>query len=441
MSRSSRKTCGVNFPRFNNQNRSGSADDRGKVLNFPQTTPAPEARRPESSLLQRLGPGLVTGCSDVDPSCVVTATVAGAAFGHSLLWVVVLCFPFLLAIFSAAGRIGTQTCQGLLELVRERYSRRLAIAGAIFAIITNLAVVIADLMAVSDAFSILTNQSRMYFVAATAFFVWYILVFQDYRKITRILVIFSLPLYVYVIAAILTKPNIGQLLMEAFIPRSQPTVDFIENVVAIFGSLLTPYIIIWHASSRTEPGHEHDHADSTTATLIAFGLASSIMIAASAVLHLPHPVDMTTKQAAEALRPAVGPLGPVVFAIGIIGSGLVALPVLTASMCYDLAQAIGWKYGLSENPWEARRFYVLISAAMLVATLANFFPINPVKALYWSMILAGILLIPTLIFIVVISNDRRIMRTTSTMWENFWVGAAAGGAAAAGLIYLRLKFF
>jgi Mn2+/Fe2+ NRAMP family transporter len=229
--------------------------------------------------------------------------------------------------------------------------------------------------------------------------------------------------------------------MDAFIPRVQPTADFIENVVALFGSLLTPYIIIWHASSRTDPEHEGDHGDSTMATMMAVFLPLSIMIAASAVLHLPHPADMTTRQAAEALKPAVGPLGPIVFAIGIIGSGMVALPVLTASMCYDLAQAIGWKYGLSENPWEARRFYVLISVAMLVASSVNFFPINPVKALYWSMILAGILLIPTLIFILVISNDRRIMRTTSTVWENFWVGAAAGGAAAAGLIYLRFKLF
>ncbi|MCU1285476.1 MAG: Mn2+ and Fe2+ transporter of the family [Acidobacteriales bacterium] len=442
MSTSSRKTYGVNFPKFSSQKRSGSPEDRGKVLNFPRPVPGGDEAKPKSSLLHRLGPGLVTGCSDVDPSCVITATVAGAAFAHSLLWVVVLCFPFLLSIFSVTGRIGTQTRQGLLELVRENYGRKLALFGALFAIITNLAVVIADLMAVSDAFSILTNQSRMYFVAATAFFIWYILVFQDYRKITRALVIFSLPLYVYIVAAILTRPHIGQLLMDAFIPRVQPTAAFIENVVALFGSLLTPYIIIWHASSRTDPAHEHDHdGDSTVATMMAIFLTSSIMIAASAVLHLAHPSDMTTRQAAEALRPAVGPLGPIVFAIGIIGSGMVALPVLTASMCYDLAQAIGWKYGLSENPWEARRFYLLISVAMLVASCVNFFPINPVKALYWSMILAGILLIPTLIFILLISNDRRIMRTTSTVWENFWVGAAAGGAAAAGLIYLRFKLF
>jgi Mn2+/Fe2+ NRAMP family transporter len=110
-------------------------------------------------------------------------------------------------------------------------------------------------------------------------------------------------------------------------------------------------------------------------------------------------------------------------------------------MCYDLAQAIGWDYGLSHDPWEAKRFYVLISGAMFVAAVANFLPINPIKALYWSMILAGMLLIPTLIFIVIISNDRRVMKTTSARWQNFWVGAAAGVCAAAGLIYLRYKIF
>ncbi len=382
---------------------------------------------------------MATGAANLDPSAVITATIAGAAFSRSLLWVVMLCVPFLLAIFSVTARMGVETGQGLLELVRDNYGRKIALTGAILAILTNLAVVIADLMAVTDAFSILTNQSRVYFVAGTAFSVWYILVFQDYRKITRALVLLSLPLYVYVVAAILTTPHLRTLLADAFMPRMQATSEYVENIVAIFGSFLTPYIIIWQTSSRSDPKHEHHRGDSMMATIVTFVLAASIMVAASSVLHFGHPVDMTTRQAAEALRPAVGDWGPIVFAIGIIGSGLVALPVLTASMCYDLAQAIGWEYGLSQNPWEARRFYLLISGAMLVAALANFFPINPVKALYWSMIVAGILLIPTLIFIILISNDRRIMKTTSTMAENFWVGAAAGGAAAAGLVYLYYK--
>jgi len=143
----------------------------------------------------RLGPGIVTGAANLDPSAIVTTTIAGAAFAHSLMWVVMLVVPFLLAIFSVTSRIGTETSQGLLDLVREHYGSKIALAGAALTISTNLAVVIADIMAVSDSFSILTGLSRMFFIAATAFLVWYILVFQDYQKITRALVLLSLPLY------------------------------------------------------------------------------------------------------------------------------------------------------------------------------------------------------------------------------------------------------
>ena len=426
----------MNFRKYpESRKRKGSADDRGRVVKFPASTVDPN--RNSGWSLNRVGPGIVTGAANLDPSAVVTATIAGAAFAHSLFWVVALAVPFLLAVFSVTSRIGRETSQGVLDLVREHYGRPIAIGGAALTIVTNLAVVIADIMAVSDAFSILTGLSRMFFIAATAFFVWYILVFQDYQKITRALVFLSLPLYLYVAAAVLTHPGIHNLVRDIFMPKMQATSDYAENIVALFGSFLTPYIIIWQTSSRGDPEHQHHKADSILATAVTFILACSIMLAASAVLHFANAPDMTTRQAAEALRPIVGDWGPIVFAIGIIGSGMVALPVLVASMCFDLAQAAGWKSGLSEKPWEAKRFYVLISAAVFLAAGANYMRINPVTALYWSMILAGILLIPTLIFILVISNDRRIMRTVNSRWQNFWLGAAAGGVAAAGLIYLR----
>ena len=384
---------------------------------------------------------MVTGAANLDPSAIVTATIAGAAFAHSLLWVAVLVIPFLLAIFSVTGRIGVETGQGILDLVRQHYGRNFALIGAVFTIVANLAVVIADIMAVSDAFSILTGLSRMFFIAATAFFVWYVLVFQDYQRITRALVLLSLPLYLYVAAAVFTHPNVLHLVRDVFAPRMQGTTEYAESIVALFGSFLTPYIIIWQTSSRGDPEHQQHEAESFISTAVTFVLAISIMVAASAVLHFDHAPDMTTRQAAEALRPAAGDWGPIIFAIGIIGSGMVALPVLIASMCFDLAQAIGWKAGLSEKPWEAKRFYVLISAAVFIAAGANYARINPVRALYWSMILAGVLLIPTLLFILLISNDRRIMKTVNTRWQNFWLGAATGGTAAAGLIYLRYKMF
>lgn len=426
------------------QRRRGSAEDRGRgrVLHFPVSPVA--ARLQDSGWFWKLwhvGPGLVTGASDLDPSAVITATVIGAAYQYSLLWVVILCVPFLLALFSVTGRIGIETRKGVLELVREHYGRGYALLLSTVVIVINMAVIIADLMAVSEAFSIILNVPRAYMVAAIAFSLWYILIFRDYRRITKALVICSLPLYIYVGSAIIAGPPLRELLRHVLVPAIAHKPQVLEGVVALFGSFLTPYIVLWQTSSRSDPEHEPHQADSYAATLVAAVLGFSIIIASASLLHFNHPVDMTVRQAAQALRPVVGDLGTVLFSIGIIGSGLVALPVLVASMCYTLAQAMGWRYGLSENPWEAKSFYLLISASMIVAALGNFININPVKALYWSMLLAGVFTIPTFLFVLIVSNDRRIMRTTNTRWQNFWVGAATGGSAAATLAYFLTKLF
>jgi Mn2+/Fe2+ NRAMP family transporter len=353
--------------------------------------------------------------------------------------VVAICVPFLLAIFAVSSRIGTETRQGLLEILRQNYGRKVSVPAALIIITINMAVVIADLMAVSEMFSVILNQPRMMFVAAIAFSVWYILIFHDYRKITRALVWLSMPLYLYVASAVVVSPGLRQLLHGAVVHASFHP-NYIENVVALFGSMLTPYIVLWQTSSRTDRLHEPSQTDSVLATVITAVLACSIIVAAGSVLHFSQSVDLTVRQAADALRPVVGNWGMLVFAVGIIGSGMVALPVLVASQCYDLAQAAGWRYGLSEQPWEAKRFYILISAAMVVATLADFVHMNPVKALYWSMILAGLLLVPMLLFIMIVSNDRRIMRSSNTRWQNVWLGGATACTAAASVIYILQEF-
>jgi Mn2+/Fe2+ NRAMP family transporter len=387
--------------------------------------PGPEdcAETPRSGLA-RIAPGIVTGASNLDPSAIVTATVAGAAFSFQLLWLVALCVPFLLVTFSVTARIGVETRRGLLHLVRENYGRKVAISAALAIVAINLVVIIADLMAVSDAFSILLNLPRMYFVAAISFSIWYILIFHDYRKITQSLVFLSLPLYLYIAAAILTRPSLSALLWNTLVPHVSLSGRWVDGAVAVFGALLTPYIILWQTSSRTDPGHEEHRADSYAATIVSAVLFFSVMVASASVLHLGNPTEMSTRQAAQALEPAVGKLGAYIFGLGIVGSGMVALPVLVASLCYGVAQAMGWKYGLSQQPWRAKRFYILISLAMVVAALANFTNVSPVKALYWSMILAGVLTVPTLAVIWRLSNDRATVPTPNTRWENFCLGAA-----------------
>jgi Mn2+/Fe2+ NRAMP family transporter len=409
-----------------------------EVIQFPsKVTRKLELRSRSWEALAKIGPAIVTGAADLDPSAIVTATVIGAAFTFKLLWVVLLCVPFLLAALEVSTRIGIETGKGIFDLIRENYGRTAAACGAGFTLLISMVVIIADLMAVSDVLSIILHQPRMFFVPLIAFIVWYMLVFHDYRKITRVLVWFSLPVCLYTLAAGVTGPSIRQLLSGFFVPHLGGGRDYIEAMVALFGSLLTPYIVLWQASSRTDRGHE---PHSIIASFVTFVLAASIIIAAGSVLHLGHPVDMTTRDAAEALRPVAGDWGMVIFSLGIIGAGMVALPVLVASMCYDVTQAFGWEYGLSEHPWQAKRFYLLISGTMFVAVIGNFLRINPVTALYWSMILAGILLIPTLIFIMFVSNHRRIMQTTNTLWQNILLGAATGTTAVVGILYLWEKF-
>lgn len=437
------------------KSRKGTAADRGHVVPWPQPevpAPQPSPKGPPQqtvppqaryALLRWLGPGIVTGAANVDPSLIVTATVVGAAFHFSLLWAVVLCVPILLAVFAVSARLGYQTRMGLVHLLRENYGRKVALACALLIVMINLAMIVADLMAVSDALSVILGQTRMLFVAATAFTIWYILIFRDYRRITDALVWLSLPLFVYVVSAILAAPSPAQVALRTFVPRVRGGAEYVDAIVGIFGSLLTPYVIVWQTSSRREQaaaGEEDSHeAQSRAGTVVSTLLAYCVMLSAAAVLHFAHPVDMTTSQAAEALSPAVGGFGPILFSIGIIGAGMVALPVLVASMCYSIAEGMGWRSGLSEHPWDAKSFYVLISLSMLAAVMLNFTPINPVKALYWSQILAGALTVPILLSILVLSNDRRIMRTTNTVWQNFWIGGAIGGLIAIGAILLAWK--
>lgn len=388
---------------------------------------------------------MVTGASDVDPSLVITATVAGSVYHYSLLWSVLLCVPFLLAVFAVSARIGVETRQGLVDLLRTNYGRTAALLCALIVVTINIAMIVADLMAVSDGFSIIMELPRSYFVAAIAFSVWYVLIFRDYRKITHALALLSLPLFVYVASAILAHPDWRQVISHSLFPRIPHDTGYPVAVIGIFGSLLTPYVLVWQTSSRREEalagerfeggvGGEH-HAGAFVTTVLCY----SIMVAAATVLKVPLADDLTTRMAAEALTPAVGGLGRVLFALGIIGAGMVALPVLVASMCYSVAEAMGWKSGLNESPWEAVRFYVMISIAMFLAAAVNFARWNPVKALYWSQILAGALTVPILVFILLIANDRRVMRTTNSWWQNFWIGASGGAIVAAVLIVFWWK--
>lgn len=386
---------------------------------------------------RRLLPGVIAGAADLDPAAVLTATVAGASFGYSLGWVVLLCVPVLYCIFGVSARIGQETGRGLIDLVREHHGRNWSKAIAFMILAVNLAMIIGDLVAVSEGFSLITALPRAYFLAAIGFSIWYLLIVGNYQKTTEALGMLTLVLVAYVVAAY----HVGGPPFSAFsgiaIPKIQMDRDYMMGVVAVFGSLLTPDVIVWQTSSRRglPRGVAQAHVgESHAGTFIACLISLSAMVAASQ-LQVPDPSRMSLRDAAEALAP-FGTLGPIIFSLGIIASGLVALPILIASLCFAISEAFGWESGLSIPPWRARFFYVTISATVFIALAVDFFHINTVQVLYWSQVLAGIVLVPIFIYILLISNNKRVMQTTNNSFQNFWLSFAAGGMALSNLLFL-----
>ncbi len=390
----------------------------------------------------RVLPGIIAGAADLDPAAVLTATVAGASFGYSLGWVVLLCVPVLFSVFAVSSRIGHQTHKGLVELVRLHYGRKIAIGIALLIVVVNLAMVIGDIVAVSDGFSLITMLPRSYFLAIVAFTVWYVLILGNYQKTTKALGTLTLILIAYVFAAVHVTDSFGALAGGILLPKLHLNTGYMMGVIAVFGSLLTPDVIVWQTSSRRglpEGLREAHVTESHAGTFVACLISLCAMIAASH-LHVADPSSMSTRTASEALG-SLGIAGPVLFSMGLVGSGLIALPVLVASLCFSVAEAAGWKSGLAFVPWDAKMFYVMISGTVFVALFIDFFPVNTVQVLYWSQVLAGIVLVPIFGYILLLSNNPQVMRTTNTRFENLWLGAAALGMLVSNILFFWTEIF
>jgi len=386
--------------------------------------------------IRKLTPGIVAGAADLDPAAVLTATVAGASFGYSIGWVVLLAIPVVWAVFSVSARIGHQSNRGLVQLIHQSYGRAAAWGMALAMISVNMTMIIADLIAVSDAFSLILQQARVYFLPLVAFAVWYLLVLGDYRKSSRAFIWFALFQGAYLVAAVLAIRSWTALLRGLFLPHFTLTSAYIIGMIAVFGSLLTPDVLVWQTSSRRDrkaAGGGFHTGESKAGTLVAVVISLSVIVAASA-LHVADPEHMSTLTAAHALGP-LGTLAPVIFSIGILGSGLIALPILVASMCFSIAEAANWESGLTIPAWEARPFYILISACIIVATVIDFGHINTVTVLYWSQVIAGFLVVPVLGFILLLGNNAHLAGRRNTPSENIWLGGAVGGMIIANIVF------
>lgn len=412
---------------------------------------------PRQGLLARLGPGLITGASDDDPSGIATYSQAGAAFGYAMCWVMLFCFPLMAAIQEISARIGRVTGQGIAGNIRAHYPAWLLRLIVLLLLIANTINLGADLGAMGDALRLLIGGPGGLYVVGFAVVCGALEIFSRYDRYTAVLKWFSFVLIAYVIVALVVDVPWRLVLYRTFVPQFSLATDYVVTVVAVLGTTITPYCFFWQSSEeaedeRVDPGaHALISAPEEAPkqisrmrfdTYIGMGYSNlislAIIVATAATLN-PHGVTdiQTSAQAAEALRPLAGPLTFALFAVGIIGVGLLAVPVLAGASAYALGEAFGWPVGLGRAPLDARAFYGAIAVSTLIGVLINFVGLNPIRALFWSAVINGVVAVPLMVVIMLIAMRPDVMGRLvlpRPLWTMGWLCTAVM-AVAVGIMF------
>jgi NRAMP (natural resistance-associated macrophage protein)-like metal ion transporter len=384
---------------------------------------------PAKGLWAALGPGLITGASDDDPSGIATYSQAGAQFGFSMCWVMLFTFPLMAAIQEISGRIGRVTGQGIAGNIRAHYSRPLLLVIVGLLLIANIINLGADLGAMGDALTLLIGGSRHLYVIGFAVGCAALETFSRYERYVVLLKWSSAFLLAYVATALVVHTPWGLVARSTFIPTFRIDTDYVVAIVAVLGTTITPYCFFWQSSQEAEDERIDPHAKALRDapeqakpqigrirldTYVGMGysnLISLFIIITTATTLNAHGITniATSAQAAEALRPIAGPLTFWIFAAGIIGIGLLAIPVLAGSCAYALGEALDWPTGLDRLPLDARAFYGTIIVATLIGIIINFIGLDPVKALFWAAVINGVVAVPLMAVIMVMAMAPQVM--------------------------------
>jgi NRAMP (natural resistance-associated macrophage protein)-like metal ion transporter len=386
-----------------------------------------EPNRTKRALLV-LGPGVITGASDDDPSGVGTYAVAGASLGFATLWTTLITIPMMAATQFISAKVGMVTGMGLAGVLRRYYAPGVLYPAVIGLVIANTINAGADIGAIAAALNLLLPVPIAAMIVPIAALIIVLQVWGSYRLIAGVFKWITLALLAYIGAALFAKPHASEVLRGTFVPTFRFTSGFLSVLVALLGTTISPYMWFWQANQEVEElvaiGQKRlwqrkgatDTELSYAAWDVNVGMVFSnlvayfIILTTAATLFKAGKTDIkSAADAAEALRPLAGEAARILFALGLIGAGFLAVPILTGSAAYALSEAFGWKYGLDQKPRRAREFYGVIAASTLVGMLINFVGINPIDALFWTAIINGFLTPPLLVLLMLISNNRKIM--------------------------------
>jgi NRAMP (natural resistance-associated macrophage protein)-like metal ion transporter len=416
----------------------------------------PEKLSSFKRFLKVLGPGVVTGASDDDPSGIGTYAIAGASYGFSTLWMALVTLPMMSSVQYTCAKIAMVSGRGLAGVLKVHYSKNLLYPAVLGLVIANSINAGADIGAIAAGINLFVPVSVPVLAVPIALSILALQIWGSYRLIANTFRWLTLALFAYVLSAFFCHPNGSEVLRNTFIPHIAWNKDFLALTVAILGTTISPYMFFWQSNQEVEEeiaaGRKtlQQRKGATDAELhyaaldvnIGMVLSNAVMyfiiLSTAATLFRVGKTDIkTATDAAEALRPLAGRAAEALLAVGLIGAGFLAVPILTGSSAYAVAEAFGWKHGFDKRFSGAKEFYGLIAASTLLGTVVNFVGLNPVKALFWTAVINGFLAPPLLILIIMISNNSKIMadRVNSRALNiAVWMTAIVMSAAAIGLL-------
>jgi NRAMP (natural resistance-associated macrophage protein)-like metal ion transporter len=386
-------------------------------------------KRPRWRLLRVLGPGLITGASDDDPSGIGTYSQVGAQFGYGMSWIMLFSYPLMCAIQEISARIGRVTGRGIAGNIRRHHSPWLLYPIVALVLVANIINLGADLGAMGDVVRMLIGGPPHLYVILLGIFCVLLQTYVQYARYVSILKWSTLSLFAYVGTALVVDVHWGEVARHTLLPSFSFNRDYITAIVAVMGTTISPYLFFWQSSQEAEDERIDPKAHAlVTAPAQApaalkrirldtyFGMAVSnlialfIIITTAATLNANGITDIqTSTQAAEALRPLAGRFAFILFALGIIGTGLLAIPVLAGSAAYAVGEARRWPTGLARQPLEAKAFYVTLAIATTIGVAMNFMAIDPIKALFWSAVINGVAAAPIMVVVMIMAMQKRVM--------------------------------
>lgn len=380
-------------------------------------------------VLQILGPGLITGASDDDPSGIATYSQVGAQFGYDMGWVMLFSFPLMCAIQETSARIGRATGEGIAGNIRRHYSPLLLRAMVTLLLIANTINLGADLGAMGNVVNMLAGGPALLYAVIFGAVCAGLQIFTDYKRYVGVLKWITVTLFAYVATALVARIPWGAVALRTFVPSMRFETSYIVAIVAVLGTTISPYLFFWQSSQEAEDVREDPTAkplkraprqapaelrrirvDTYLGMLLSNAIGWFIIVTVAATLNVHGIKDIgTASQAAEALRPIAGPFAFLLFALGVIGTGMLAVPILAGSAAYALAEALKWPAGLARKPKAAKAFYGTIALATLLGAVFNILPIDPIKALFWTAVINGVVAVPIMIMTMIMASQRRVM--------------------------------